>query len=139
MIAEILYELKNIHIIGQRVLDTENAKVEPTITASGNFRGIPIIETTTFWIMPTKSNKNVLYGEANGALVIEYSKEFAIFRGHGLTFILEKGNVRDRGARIYHTSSGKLSYLNNLVGLFEYDMCAHLTVALALSFLRYKT
>ncbi len=41
MIAEILYELKNIHIIGQRVLDTENAKVETTITASGNFRGIP--------------------------------------------------------------------------------------------------
>ena len=97
MIAEILYELKNIHIIGQRVLDTENAKVETTITASGNFRGIPIIQTITFWTMPTKSNKNVLYGEANGTLVIEYSKEFAIFRGHDeLTFILEKGNIRDR-------------------------------------------
>jgi hypothetical protein len=119
-----LYELKKLFIIiNQRVLDTENAKVETTITASGNFRGIPIIQTITFLTMPTKSNKNVLYGEANGTLVIEYSKEFAIFRGHDeLTFILEKGNIRDRGARIYHTSSGKVSYLNNLVGLFEYDI-----------------
>ena len=36
---------------------------------------------------------------------------------------MDNGRIKDRGSKIYYTSnSDTLSYFNNLVGLFEYDI-----------------
>jgi hypothetical protein len=76
--------------------------------------------------MPTRSNNNVLYGEANGVLMTKDRQGLATFRGRGLTFKLGNDRIKDRGCRIYSTTdaseTNKLSYLNSLVGLFEYDI-----------------
>jgi hypothetical protein len=135
MLGELLYKLNDIHIVNQRIIDSTISKLETTITATGIFRDVPITETTTFWTMPLKSEDNkVLYGEANGILSARNkhnNEDVVVFRGHGLTFKLNNGKIRDRGFRIYqiknidadiNLSKGKLSSLNNIIGLFEYDI-----------------
>jgi hypothetical protein len=128
MLGEILYELNDIEIISQRVIENQNStRIESTISASSGFRGIEITETTTFWTTPMSNNNNILYGEANGILMTKDTQGFATFKGRGLTFKLGNGRTRDRGCRIYSTNgpsslTNKLSHLNNLVGLFEYDI-----------------
>ncbi|MDQ3838064.1 MAG: hypothetical protein M3297_02215 [Thermoproteota archaeon] len=128
MLGDILYELNDIKIISQRIIeeDPNGIRIESTIYASSNFRGKDITETTTFWTMPIRSNNNVLYGEANGVLMTKDRQGLATFRGRGLTFKLGNDRIKDRGCRIYSTTdaseTNKLSYLNSLVGLFEYDI-----------------
>jgi hypothetical protein len=128
MLGDILYELNDIKIISQRIIeeDPNGIRIESTIYASSNFRGKDITETTTFWTMPTRSNNNVLYGEANGVLMTKDRQGLATFRGRCLTFKLGNGRIKDRGCRIYSTTdaseTNKLSYLNSLVGFFEYDI-----------------
>ena len=125
-----LYELSNIRIINQRILEgIDRTRMETTISAFANFRGIDITETTTFWTEPLKTNNsdNVLYGEASGILMTKDGLGLATFRGRGLTFNLGNGKIKDRGCRVYQTACAssainKLSYFDNLVGLFEYDI-----------------
>jgi hypothetical protein len=123
----LLYKLNDIKIINQRILDSDKIKIESTIRASSNFRGTNITEMATFWTMSIQSNSDVLYGEARGVVTTQDRQGLATFRGHGLTFKLGNGRIRDRGCRIYSTSyassaTNKLSDLSNLVGLFEYDI-----------------
>jgi hypothetical protein len=125
MIGDLLYELNDLQIINQRILDSNKMKIESTIHASSNFRGTTIAETTTFWTMPIQGNNDILYGEANGVITTPDKQGLATFKGHGLTFKLENGRIKDRGCRIYMNASSatnKLSDLNNLIGLFEYDI-----------------
>jgi hypothetical protein len=128
MLGDVLYELNDIKIISQRVIEDPNStRIESTISASSDFRGTEITETTTFWTTPMSNNNNILYGEANGILMTKDRHGLATFKGRGLTFKLGNGRIRDRGCRIYSTNgsssvTNKLSHLNNLVGLFEYDI-----------------
>jgi hypothetical protein len=130
MLGDGLYELNDIKIISQRVIEDPDTRIESTISASSDFRGIEITETTTFWTAPMSNNNNILYGEANGILMTKDKQGLATFKGRGLTYKLGNGRIRDRGCRIYSTNgtngtssvTNKLSNLNNLVGLFEYDI-----------------
>ena len=125
MLGKLLYELRDIHIISQRILDSASLKTETCITAHSVFNKTPIMETTTFWTMPLNSNNNrILYGEANGIVTTATnSYEYIAFRGHGLTYKFDNGRIEDRGSRIYLTSSSDgLSYFNGLIGVFEYNL-----------------
>lgn len=115
MLGDILYELNDIKIISQRVIEDPNRiRIESTISASSDFRGTEITETTTFWTTPTNNNNNILYGEANGVLITTRDRHgLATFHGRGLTFKLDNGRIKDRGYRIYSTD-GPASEANKL-------------------------
>ena len=85
MLGKLLYELKEIRILDQSVLDSNNFKIETGITGQSTFRKVSIIGTTTFWTIPLNVNDNrVLYGEANGTLTYANNRIEQIgFRGHG--------------------------------------------------------
>jgi hypothetical protein len=103
MLGNILYELNDIKIMSQRILEDPNrTRIECTIYASANFRGIDITETTTFWTTPTSGNNDILYGEAKGVLMTK-----------------DRQGLATSGES---SATNKLSYLNNLIGPFEYDI-----------------
>lgn len=49
--------------------------------------------------------------------------EVVSIRGQGIGRMTESGGIRFVGSNFYSTiSKGKLAFLNNLVGVFEYDV-----------------
>ena len=85
--------------------------------------GGPIKETVTFVGRPTSAG--VLHGEGHGVLMGGES-EMATFRGEAFGRISSSGSVKWRGAHFYRTTSstGKLAFLNNVVGVFEAEIDA---------------
>ena len=61
MLGEVIYEGKG-RLIGSRVLNAEEYKIEHSITVEGKCKDIEITLLGTFWTIPT-GDKNVIYGE----------------------------------------------------------------------------
>ncbi|HEY7572557.1 MAG TPA: hypothetical protein VH796_14415 [Nitrososphaeraceae archaeon] len=117
MLGEQFGEIKG-KITGQRVLDLEGPSVETSITASGSLKGVQIKETLTFIGIPTK-NSGVLHGKGIGVIMAGES-ELATVTGEGIGRIDSLKSVNYRGSLFFSTSStGKLAFLNNLIGVFE--------------------
>jgi hypothetical protein len=121
-LGEIIYEHTG-KMTGQRVLDVEGPKIETSFRATGKFKGTDIIETTTYWSVPRPGG--ALYGEAQGVVTTsDDSGEMATLTAQGIGRIIGPGGkVSFRGSTYFRTSStGKLASLNNMVGVFEYEM-----------------
>ena len=120
MLGEQIGELKG-KIMGQRVLDSEGPRMETTLSSTGSFRGTNVKETVTFVGRPT--SPGVLHGEGHGVLMGGES-EMATFRGEAFGRISSSGSVKWRGSHFYRTTalSGKLAFLNNIVGVFEAEV-----------------
>jgi hypothetical protein len=121
-LGEIIYEHTG-KMIGQRVLDVEGPKIETSFRATGKFKGTDITETTTYWSIPRPGG--ALYGEAQGVVTTnDVSGEMATLTAYGIGRITGPGGrVSFRGSTYFQTSSeGKLASLNNIVGVFEYEM-----------------
>jgi len=117
MLGEQFGEIKG-KITSQRVLDVEGPSVETSITASGSLKGVQIKETLTFIGSPTKSS-GVLHGKGIGVIMAGES-ELATVTGEGIGRIDSLKSVNYRGSLFFSTSStGKLAFLNNLIGVFE--------------------
>ena len=116
MLGEQVYEAKG-KLTGQRVLDVEGPKID-TFSASGTMKGVEITHIATFWTIP---QGNGLYGQGQG--VITTRREIATETGRGIGHLVDSGKkVKFRGSFFYKTSStGKLAFLNNMVGIFEYE------------------
>jgi len=119
MLGEQIGELKG-KIVGQRVLDSEGPRMETTLSSTGSIRGTNVKETVTF--VGTPISAGVLHGEGHGVLMGGES-EMATFRGEAFGRISSSGSVKWRGSHFYRTTalSGKLAFLNNVVGVFEAD------------------
>lgn len=120
MLGEQIGELKG-KIVGQRVLDSEGPRMETTLSSTGSVRGTNVKETVTF--VGTPISAGVLHGEGHGVLIGGES-EMATFRGEAFgRRISSSGSVKWRGSHFYRTTalSGKLAFLNNVVGVFEAD------------------
>ncbi|HEX2230567.1 MAG TPA: hypothetical protein VHG34_00100 [Nitrososphaeraceae archaeon] len=65
-----------------------------------------------------------MYGEGQGVVPTKDSQEMATWTGQGIGRFSSPGKISFRGSLFFHTNSknGKLSFLNNLVGVFEYDV-----------------
>jgi hypothetical protein len=130
MLGDLIYEHKG-KIIGQRVLDTvggqgEGAalpKIETTFSADAKLKGtIDIIDTGTYWSVIRPAG--VLYGEGQGLYITkDDSGETATWTGQGVGRLMQGGRVSYRGSLFFRANStGKMSFLNNIVAVFEYEV-----------------
>ena len=83
---------------------------------------IDITHMATFWTIPR--GNGVLHGEGQGVITTkDGSGEMATELGRGIGKITDGGKkVQFRGSFFFRASStGKLAFLNNIVGIFEYE------------------
>jgi hypothetical protein len=109
-------------ITSQRILDVEGPKVEYSLSAEGRMKEIDITHMATFWTIPR--GNGVLHGEGQGVITTkDGSGEMATEIGRGIGKITDGGKkVQFRGSFFFRASStGKLAFLNNIVGIFEYE------------------
>jgi len=118
-IDDLIYEGKG-EITGTRVLNAEEGKVENTAISIGIFNGINATEMETFWAIPV--GNNVYQGGGQAIITTTAGGETASFQGYGMGYLDDSGTMKIRGVNFYKTSSQELSFLDNMVGLFEYEV-----------------
>jgi hypothetical protein len=110
-------------ITGQRVLDVEIPKMETSFAMEGNYRGIPCTDVGTYTSVLIEGG--VLYGEGQGIITSKDGQGMATWTGQGIGKFTAPGKVSFRGSIFLRTPStsegGKLSSLNNMVAVFEYE------------------
>ena len=124
MLGEQIEELRG-KITGQRVLSVEPLTIETSVSSSGTIRGIQVTQLLTFLGTPA-TTPGVIHGKGGGIIMMAGSaEETAIFRGEGIGRINPSGGTKWRGAIFFTTSStGRLAFLNNIIGLFEAEFDA---------------
>ena len=121
MLGDQIFE-ENGKLTSQRILDVECGipKMETSFTATGNYRGAEITGTITYW--STHRPGGAVYGEGQRVLMSKDGQEMATWTGPGIGRFTGPGKIRFTGSLFYRTSStGKLAFLNNMVGVFEYE------------------
>jgi hypothetical protein len=125
MLGDIIYEQKG-KISGYRVLDTEGPTIETTITGTGIINGIEVTDIVTYWSKPSSTSQSqdsekVFYAEGQGIITSKDGTEITTWKGYGIGRYNGR-NRTDRGSVFFKTSSnGKLEFLNNKIGVFEYE------------------
>jgi hypothetical protein len=121
MLGDLISEEKG-KVTSQRVLDVEGGKpkIETSFSATGNYRGVETTATVTYWGSPRSGG--AIYGEGQGVLMSKDGQEMATWTGQGIGRFTSPGRIRFTGSLFFNTSStGKFAFLNNLVGVFEYE------------------
>jgi len=108
-------------VTAQRILDTNGPKTETSMRMEGKYKGLETIELVTYWSIRTQGDS--LYGEGKGMISSKDGKDLATWTGQGVGKLHDDGKTRFHGSIFYRTSQNKrsLSYLNNLVGVFEFE------------------
>ena len=130
MLGDLIYEHKG-KIIGQRVLGNASEKgevvvlpkIETTFSADAKLKGtIDITDTGTYLSIIRPGG--ILHGEGQGLYITkDGSGETATWTGQGVGRLTEGGRVSYRGSLFFRANStGKLSFLNNIVTVFEYEV-----------------
>ena len=107
-------------VVLRRVVSSEGGdpKMEVTVQSTGKTLGIETRSTVTYLagFRPDGS----LYGEGQGILTTK-GGETATFKTQGVGRLLGGGSVSYRGASYCYSDSPKLSRLNAVACIFEYD------------------
>ena len=138
MLGEQYAELKG-KVTSQRVLDVEGPTIETTVSTTGTMKGVQVQETITFIGTPT-AERGVLHGVGKGVLTTigdGGEVEMVPYTGEGIGRFDSSGSIKWRGSvftrkQYYSKTSGpsssqgegKLSFLNNMVGIFESEIDA---------------
>ncbi len=126
MVLGELIEEESGKITGQRVLDVEGPKMETSFKMNGKFGGVEGSDIGTYCtVMREGSEPGVMYGEGQGVITTKDGQGMAIWTGQGIGRFTAPGKISFRGSVFYRTTStggGKISFLNNVVGVFEYEM-----------------
>jgi hypothetical protein len=120
-LGELIEEAKGV-ITGQRVLETEGPKIETSQKLEGNFGGVDASDVGTYC---TVMRGEEMYGEGQGVIMAKDGQGMATWTGQGIGKFTGPGKVSFRGSVFYSTrsnSGGKLSFLNNRIGVFEYEV-----------------
>jgi hypothetical protein len=121
LLGEQIEELKG-KVISQRVVAVEPPTMETTVSSAGSIRGTQVTEILTFVGRPTTS-EGVLHGKGIGIIMATGESDVATFTGEAIGRPDSSGNITWRGSIFYSTSSdGKLSFLNNMIGLIEAEI-----------------
>jgi hypothetical protein len=117
MLGEQIAELKD-EVMSQRVLNAQGPTMETTVSASGSVKGTQVRETLTFKARPT--SVGVLNGVGQ-AIIMAGESGMVSYTDEGIGRLTPpSGGIKWRREIFYTTSStGKLAFLNNVVGLFE--------------------
>jgi hypothetical protein len=138
MLGEQYAELKG-KVMSQRVLDVEGPTIETSVSTSGTMKGVQVNEMITFIGTPT-AERGVLHGVGKGILTTigdGGEPEMVAYTGEGIGRFDSSGSIKWRGSVItrkqYYSKTsgpsssqgdGKLSFLNNMVGIFESEIDA---------------
>ena len=110
-------------ITGQRVLDVEIPKMETSFVMEGNYSGIPCTDIGTY---TSVQRRGVIFGEGQGIITTKDGQGMTTWTGQGIGKFTAPGKVSFRGSIFFRTPStsegGKLSSLNNMAGVFEYEV-----------------
>ena len=116
MLGDLFYEAKG-RITSKRVLDLEGPKMESSYILEGKMREIEVVEIGTFTTYHT--SENLFFVEGADIVTIKESNEMVTVISKGIS----KHNWLSKivtGSNFYRSSiTGKLSFLNNLVGVYE--------------------
>jgi hypothetical protein len=112
-------------ITGQRVLDVKGPKTETSFTMQGKYKGAEGTDVGTYASVLREGG--VIYGKGQGIVTTRDGHEMATWTGQGIGRFTGLGKISFRGSLFFQTPSaakegGKLSFLNNLVGVFEYEV-----------------
>src|SRR5215211_5583583 len=103
-------------ITGERVLDVQIPKMETSFTMEGNYRGTPCTDVGTYTAVLKEGG--VLQGEGQGIITTKDGQGMATWTG--------PGKISFRGSLFFKVpptfEGGKLSDLNNIMGVFEYEV-----------------
>jgi hypothetical protein len=106
-------------VVARRILSIDGGtKVEVSLQTTGKLLGVETRNTVTYWA--TVRPDGSLYGEAQG-FVIGAGNERATFRAQGAGKLHDSGAVSYRGASYYYSDSTKLSRLNTIAAVWEYE------------------
>ena len=80
----------------------------------------------TYWSVLREGAKvgAIMYAEAQGVITAKDGQGMATYTAQGIGRFTSLGKARFHGSTFYHTTStggGTLSFLNNMVGVFEYE------------------
>lgn len=120
MLGEMIGELWG-KIIVNRVLPPEGQtpKIESSFQDNGKILDVEVTDIGTYW--STTRAECMLYGEVNGVIMTRDS-EMATYTGQGIGKFIGNGASSWRGSLFFQTSSQKLSRLNSIVVIFEYEV-----------------
>jgi len=117
MLGELIYQASGKRIV-RRVLSSEPVQVEVTFEAGGKVLGVDAMEIGTYTSVIRPDG--TIYGEGAGVLMTTAGDSIT-WKGAGVGTFKERGAVSYRGAVYYHTASSKLSRLNTVAGIFEFE------------------
>jgi hypothetical protein len=117
MLGDLFYEAKG-NITSKRVLDLDGPKIESSYFLEGKMRGIEVIEIGTFTSIPTSNG--VFFVEGKDIVTVKgKDDEMATVKAQSISKLKGSSKIVS-GSNFYHSSTtGKLSFLNNLVGVHE--------------------
>ena len=109
-------------ITGERVLDVQIPKMETSFTMEGNYRGTLCTDVGTYTAVLREGG--VLQGEGQGIITTKDGQGMATWTGQGIGRFSSPGKISFRGSLFFSTNSQnrKLAFLNNMVGVFEYEV-----------------
>jgi hypothetical protein len=122
MLGDLFYEASG-RITSKKVLDLEGPKTESSYSLEGKMRGkIEVVEIGTFTKTPISDG--YFFIEGKDVVTVKGShddEEIATVRVQGISkFDRDSSSKVVSGSNFYHSSNnGRLSFLNNLVGVHE--------------------
>ncbi len=117
MLGELIYQGSGKRNV-RRILSTEPVKVEVSFEGGGKVLGVEAMEIGTY--TSVIRSDGTIYGEGAGVLMTTAGDSIT-WKGAGVGTFKERGAVSYRGAVYYYTSSPKLSRLNTVAGVFEFE------------------
>jgi 5-keto 4-deoxyuronate isomerase len=117
MLGDLFYQAKG-RITAKRVLDLEGPKIESSYFLEGKMRGeIEVVEIGTFTTIPTSDD--TFFVDGNDIVTVKGGNEIATVKAQGISKHKDSSKIIS-GSNFYRSSkTGKLSFLNNLVGVHE--------------------
>jgi 5-keto 4-deoxyuronate isomerase len=117
MLGDLFYQAKG-RITSKRVLDLEGPKIESSYFLEGKMRGeIEVVEIGTFTTIPTSDD--TFFVDGNDIVTVKGGNEIATVKAQGISKHKDSSKIIS-GSNFYRSSkTGKLSFLNNLVGVHE--------------------
>ncbi len=129
MLGDLIYEAEG-KLMNMRVISVEEGrpKIEVTISQNGLLKGIEVTRIVTYSSIPREQG-GAIYAEGQGVIMTKKDGnnggETATWTGQGIAHYSGQRR-RDVGSIFCRTSSnGKLAFLNNMVGVFEYESEEH--------------
>ena len=117
MLGDLFYEAKG-RITSKRVLDLERVEIESSYFVEGKMREIEVVEIGTFTSISTTTS-GVFFVQGKDIVTVKGSNEMATVKAQGISKLRDSSKVIC-GSNYYNSSTtGKLSFLNNLVGVHE--------------------